>query len=246
MIPYVRREKLLEIVSQKEIIYIPQLLELFEDTSESTLRRDLKMLSDAGYITLLHGGAAKLKPGSTVDLPIDDKLTLHQDKKEKIASYAASLVHEGDVIFMDASTTVLPMINDLKGKKITIVTASASLLSMINDENITCIVLGGELVMKTGSIVGSMTENQLSSMFFDKAFVGANGFSQQGGVNTPDYREASKKQLVRQNSKEMYLLMDSSKAEVTTFCRVFDLHECAIITDAYHELLENFLSYTVV
>ncbi|GCE27283.1 DeoR family transcriptional regulator [Dictyobacter alpinus] len=246
MIPYVRREKILEIVSQREIIYIPQLLELLEDTSESTLRRDLKMLAETGYITLLHGGAAKLKVGSTIDLPIDDKLTLHQDRKEKIASYAASLVDEGDVIYMDSSTTVLPMIKDLRGKKITIVTSSASLLTMIHDEGITCIVLGGEVVMNTSSIVGSITESLLSSMSFDKAFVGANGFSRQGGVNTPDYREARKKQLVKQQSKEMFLLMDSSKAEVTTFCKVFELQECAIITDAYHELLENFAQYTVV
>ncbi|GCE14637.1 DeoR/GlpR family DNA-binding transcription regulator [Tengunoibacter tsumagoiensis] len=246
MIPYIRREKILEIIGQREIVYLPQLLEIFTDASESTLRRDLKILSTTGHITLLHGGAVKLKVGSTVDLPIQDKLTLNKTEKDAIARTAASFVSEGDVIYLDSSTTVLPMVHYLKGKKITIITSSARLLSLLDDENITCIVLGGEVVIQTGSIVGSITENLLSTMFFDKAFVGANGFSQLGGINTPDYREARKKQIVKQNSKAMYLLMDSSKAEVTTFCKVFELQECTIITDSDHELLGNFLHSIIV
>ncbi|MCX7710340.1 MAG: DeoR/GlpR transcriptional regulator, partial [Clostridia bacterium] len=60
------------------------------------------------------------------------------------------------------------------------------------------------------------------------------------------FREVKKKQIVRKNSKTTYLLMDSSKNGITTLCKVFELNECNIITNQYHEILEKFNSYVVV
>lgn len=245
MIPYVRRKKLLELIVKKELVYIEELISTLSDISGSTIRRDLKTLENEGHIEMLRGGGVKLKVSPSADLPLDAKLVLNNDKKQRIAQYAASIVNDGEVIYVDISTTVLPMIKFLKNKRITVVASNAQFLNELEGTDITCIVLGGEYIKNTGSFVGPINENLLSTMFFDKAFVGANGFSLQGGISTPDFREVKKKQIIMQNSKEAYMLMDSSKAGVTTLCKVFELGECNIITDEYNEILESFKSYIV-
>ena len=55
---------------------------------------------------------------------MDSKLILNVEAKEKIARYAAGLVQEGEVIYLDAGTTPLRMIPYLRDKRITIVTTN--------------------------------------------------------------------------------------------------------------------------
>ena len=58
------------------------------------------------------------------DTRVDSKLILNVEAKEKIARYAAGLVQEGEVIYLDAGTTPLRMIPYLRDKRITIVTTN--------------------------------------------------------------------------------------------------------------------------
>ena len=90
-----------------------------------------------------------------------------------------------------------------------------------------------------------MSFSVLSSILFDKAFIGGNGFSERGGVTTPDFRESTKKKIIYKNSKIAYFLMDSSKAGKTTLSKAMDLDEANIITDKDNELLEKFNSYYI-
>ena len=90
--------------------------------------------------------------------------------------------------------------------------------------------LGGELLADLESLVGSITEKQLLSMYFDKAFVGANGYGEQG-VFTYDLREARKKEIVKEQSRIVYLLADTSKENKRSFARAFGLDACVLITE---------------
>lgn len=246
MIPYERKEKIAELIKQKELIYIEELMEMLPEVSESTIRRDLQSLAKEGRIVLLRGGAAKIKVGAEFDLPLETKLVINMEAKERIARYAAALVNDGEVIYLDSSTTVLPMIKYLSDKQITIVTSSTNIPNMISNPKIKCIVLGGEVMTDFGSIVGTITENLLATMFFDKAFMGANGFSILGGVSSPHLTEGSKMKIAYRNSKKTFMLMDTTKANITALCKVFELKECDVVTDIYSEILENFKSYIVV
>lgn len=106
-------------------------------------------------------------------------------------------------------------------------------------------MLGGDYLSDIGSVAGSLTERELSNMFFDKAFIGASGVSGQAGVSTFDIREATKKRIVHDNSKEPYVLVDSTKFGTTTLCKALDLRECILVTDRYHELLDQAKSYII-
>ncbi|WNS79404.1 DeoR/GlpR family DNA-binding transcription regulator [Domibacillus sp. DTU_2020_1001157_1_SI_ALB_TIR_016] len=238
MIPYIRRNKIIEELENKDIIYIDDFLSIFENVSSSTIRRDLKILEEEGRIVMLRGGAVKLRDNS-FDIPVETKKFLNINEKDQIGQLAASLVEDGDVIYLDSGTTCLQMVKYLNNKQITVITSGTQVLNELDGDNVHCIIVGGEVNKATDSIAGPLTDSNLKNLFFDKAFLGASGISLEGGINTPDFREASKKAIVKTNSKECYVLADSSKFNKNTLCKAMDLNECTIITDKINELFEK-------
>lgn len=244
MIPYVRRKKILDEFEKNDIVYFDDLVKILEDISPSTIRRDLKTLANEGQIVLLRGGAAKLKEGS-YDVPLETKQLMQIEQKESIAKQAADLVKDGETIYIDSGTTTGRMIKYLGDKQITVVTSNTQLISQLADTRLTCIIVGGEVTKSLGSVGGPITDTMLSNLYFDKAFIGANGFSEENGINTPDFREANKKRIVKENAKATYVLVDSSKANKNTLCKAFEINECIIITDKVSKILEKDGNYII-
>lgn len=236
MIPYQRRLQMLQLLEKSEVVSLADFCKVLKNVSESTVRRDLKTLEAEGQIILLRGGGACLKKGS-YEVPLNSKSIKNVTEKEAIARYAAGLVNDGESIYLDSGSTPLRMVPHLKNKDITIVTTNAMILQEIQESKLKCILIGGEIKVSTGSILGTKTNSELATMFFDKAFVGCNGFSEKAGISTPDIREAEKKQIVGRNSAETYVLADSSKSGKNTLCRAFELGQVPIICDKETDVL---------
>lgn len=244
VIPYERRRRILEEFEKKEIVNLDDFYQSLNGVSKSTIRRDLKTLNDEGQVVLLRGGAAKLKTGS-YDTPVNSRSIINIKEKELIAKCAASLVQDGEVIYIDSGTTTLRMLKYLRDKKITLVTTSTMLLAELEGTQVDCTVIGGEVNKATASIVGPITDSTLRDMFFDKAFLGASGYDPIAGINTPDYEEANKKKIVKNNSKKVYVLADSSKDGKVTMCKAFEINECIIIVEKETRLLKEHAQYIV-
>ena len=117
MIPYERRIRIVHELKKREFLSLNELMEIFQDVSASTLRRDLKSLNEDGQIDLIQGGAA-IRIFSTFDSPISSRSIVNIEAKDKIAKYAASLVKENDVVYIDTGTTALSLMKYLASKKI--------------------------------------------------------------------------------------------------------------------------------
>ena len=245
MIPYERRKRILDRLEREEIVDLDDFSLLLDNVSLSTIRRDLRTLEMEGKIVLLRGGAARIKSRS-YDIPVSSRRVIHVREKEIIAKAAADLIRDGEVIYLDAGSTVLRMVKHLRNKKITVVTTNAIIMPEVVDVDFKCILVGGELLKETGSLVGPLTDNTLKNMYFDKAFLGATGYDLQAGINTPDERETSKKVIVKNNTKETFVLLDSSKEEIKTLSKCFNLDECIIITEKETPLLKEHAKYLVV
>ena len=246
MIPYVRREKIIEELENKDLMYIDDFVKIFEDVSESTIRRDLKNLEEENQITFLRGGAVKRKV-NTFELPVGTKKFLNLDKKERIAKLAASFVKDEEVIYIDSGTTCSGIVKYIKARDVRIVTSNTLVLSELDNPNITsCIIIGGDFNKNLDSTSGPLSDNTLKNLYFDRAFVGANGFGLEMGVNTPDIREASKKTIVNNNSKKCYVLADSSKYNKSTLCKAFELNQCILVTDKKINGLDGKVQYYIV
>ena len=73
------------------------------------------------------------------------------------------------------------------------------------------IIIGGELRTNIYSCVGSLAQQALSGLFFDKGFISGNHFTLERGFSTPTLGEAQLKRQVLAASKESFLLMDYTK-----------------------------------
>jgi DeoR family fructose operon transcriptional repressor len=234
MIPFERQQMMLKLLESGEVVSLDTLMAEIPDISESTIRRDLKALEANDQITLLRGGGVCLKHSTSFDVPVSSKTERNVNEKERIAKKAASFVKDGDSIFLDSGSTVLCMLSYLQNKKVTIVTTNVMVpqrMQQLQSNDISCIILGGNLKVSTGSTIGTMTNDALPPFFFDEAFIGISGISDRAGMSTPDDREAEKKRIAVRNSRRSYILTDSSKMGITTMCKVFELGEVPVICD---------------
>lgn len=244
MIPYERRQQLLQILEENQFVTIEQLIAGLEGTSESTVRRDLKALADDGLITLVRGGASKVRDGSS-DTLVDSRLILNAEAKDKIARCAADLIKDGEVVYIDSGSTPLKMTRYLCDKNITIVTTNVLIFQELAGARAECIIVGGSVNVDTGSVVGDLTVSTLEGMFFDRAFLGITGVSAKAGFSTPDLKESRKKRVVKENSKHSYILADSSKVGIITMCKVFGLEEITVITEKETDILKECGGYLI-
>lgn len=245
MIPYLRKRRILDELEKKEIMYLEQFIGILDDVSESTIRRDLRILSKEGKIVLLHGGAIKLKRSSK-EVSVTSKKLMNMKSKEKIAKHAASLIQNGETVYLDSGTTTELMIKYLKNKDITIITTNTQILNNLEDTKFECIFVGGEIRKSLSSAVGPLTDRILSEFHFHKSFLGANGCSKENGISTYDLREVNKKRIVKENSDEAYVLMDSSKMGKNAVCKVFKISEVKVITDKMNQMSKTNKNFIVV
>lgn len=241
MIPAIRQEKILEMLSDNEIVSTEELMQSL-DVSISTLRRDLMKLEQENKINLLHGGGVR-RAQKPIELNISTKLNLNRDTKEKIAEKAASYVQDGDVIFLDPSSTTFHMIPYLVGKNITVVTNGLSHINQLINLNISCMMIGGAIKKTTNSCIGPIAETTMQTLFFNKCFLGASGFSVASGITNHDINERVIKMLALKNSTQPYFLLDHSKFGTITMIKVADLDEYPIFIDQIPPGLEGYSNF---
>ena len=209
MIPYARRKSILELMHSKEIVYLDEIKEK-TNVSLATVRRDLKTLAREGQVELLSGGAAKLII-SIAEKSLEEKINLNKEEKEIIGSYAATLVGDGQFIFLGPGTTENHIIKHLKGKNVTVVTNGAFHINELLRNKINSIILGGYVETDIAVLVGPVALNQVATMNFDKCFIGASGITFDRGVSTSNIDVAEINKIAIKNSREVYFIGDSTK-----------------------------------
>lgn len=229
MIPAARQEKILELLSSNEIITTDEIMKDL-DISFSTLRRDLLKLENERKISLLHGGGVRLAQKS-IELNISTKIDMNKEEKNIIARKAASLVNDGDVIFLDPSSTTCLMIPYLAGKKITVLTNGIYHISQLISLGIPSVMIGGSIKPTTNSCIGPLALSAMETFYFNKCFLGANGFSIQSGITNHDINERAIKTLALKNSIQPYFLLDHTKYGVITMVKIAELEDYTILTD---------------
>jgi len=226
-----RKSTILELLRTQGVVKSQELIQLL-NASESTIRRDLQELEESGLLVRVHGGAKKLH-ALNYEQDMTEKANKNIQEKRLVAKYAASLVADGDVIYLDAGTSTFEMLPFLKNRNITVVTNSIYHASHLTDLKIPTIVIGGTIKISTKAIVGSFSIEQLQHYRFNKAFLGMNGIHSKFGFTTPDTEEALMKRVAMEQSALNYVLADSSKFEQVSFTKVADLTAATILTSSY-------------
>jgi DeoR family transcriptional regulator, fructose operon transcriptional repressor len=224
-----RHRVILQLLKEREIIKINEIVEK-TNTSESTIRRDLIQLEEEKFLKRVHGGAARLQ-GKLQEPSMSEKSSKNLQAKLQIAQFAASLVEEGDCIYLDAGSTVMELIDFLKIKDIVVVTNGLMHLQLLMENGINTYMIGGYAKKKTNAIIGRGALLSLEQYRFDKCFMGVNGIHVQYGYTTPDPEEAMVKQKAISLAREVFVLADDSKFSEIAFSKIADIHEATIITN---------------
>ena len=173
---------------------------------------------------------------------MDEKRQLHAAEKMRVARYAAGLITDNDVVYLDAGSTVMHMIEYIQAAQATFVTNSVECVQRLPLRGLHAYVLGGVLKPGTLAIIGAEAVQCLKQYNFTKAFLGTNGIAVDPGFTTPDPEEAMVKRTAAAHARDTWVLADSSKFGIITAATVMPLDGARIITDRLDD--RRYLEYT--
>jgi DeoR family transcriptional regulator, fructose operon transcriptional repressor len=223
-----RQQQIIAYLRQYGTATLQQLVD-FTQASESSVRRDLTELDKGQHIDRFHGGATLRNPllGEKSLLEKSDEAL---SDKQAIMKKAAEQIRYGECIYLDAGSTVVHLIPYLANKNIRVVTNGLMHVPLLIEQKIETVFIGGQVKMKTQAVIGAKAIQQLQDYTFDRAFIGANGFSLEQGYTTADIEEATLKQLAIQHAKQAYVVADCSKWSLRQFAKFGQLQDAILIT----------------
>ncbi len=198
--------------------------------SEATIRRDLKRLSEAGKLELVHGGASLPRKN---DFSFHTKGTQNVKAKQIVGQLAGELIKDGDLIFMDSGTTCFQVVPFLKERRnLSIIANSARLALELDAPGLSVIAIGGQYRPDRMDTVGPMAMASLDQLRGYTAFLGADGLSMDFGLTAGDIESAAIYRQAISNARESILLVDNSKFFSPSLFKIEDFEVISrVVTD---------------
>jgi DeoR family transcriptional regulator of aga operon len=206
-----RRRAIVELLQRERRVLVTELAKQFH-TSQVTIRKDLEALHVRGMIQRTHGGALPTRDGALEDPSLREKGRLHRKEKLRIATAAARLVSEGQVVILDSGTTTTEIARALLNmQNLTVITNAVNIAAELASSAIEVILTGGAVRKNSFSLVGPIAEEALSQLNADILFLGVDGFDVRYGLSTPNLLEAKVNRIMTQIAKRTVVVCDSSK-----------------------------------
>ncbi len=224
-----RRDGILQVVNQAGSVSVRELMHQFQ-ASESTIRRDLIELDRSGELVKVHGGAMA-NASATSDYSVNERRIQHQIEKSKIAEYAASLITDQDLVYIDVSTTTACLLDYLTARGAVYVTNGVVLAQKLSERGFRVFIPGGELKASSEAVVGEEALSYLMKYHFSIGFFATNGLTVEGGFSTPELREACIKRKAMELCDRTYMLADTSKFGKNSSITFGDFQSATIITN---------------
>ena len=211
-----RRRKIVDILESDDRAEVGDLAARL-GVSESTIRRDLHLLSESGVVERTHGGVL---PPSRYEPSFGQKETENRGQKRAIARAAAELVQAGHTVFLDGGTTTLELARELRGRGDITIASNSVPIAVELANRVRLILTGGSVKESTLALVGPIAERSIEQMHVDIAFIGMNGVSSEAGFTTPTWEEAATKTRMIRSARMAVVLADGSKLGSVTFAHV--------------------------
>ncbi|MBP6338160.1 MAG: DeoR/GlpR transcriptional regulator, partial [Vitreoscilla sp.] len=115
MTPNPRQSELLDEVRARGAVTVEALAERFGVTLQ-TVRRDVKLLSEAGLLARFHGGV-RVPSSTTENIAYRQREALNAEAKQRIAKAVAARVPNGSSLLINLGTTTEAVARELLGHK---------------------------------------------------------------------------------------------------------------------------------
>lgn len=230
-----RQNKLLEILLKKNQMEVCELAELLNVT-QATVRRDLTYLEKKGNLYRTHGGAIlKDQPVTWQATSLETRLNQNSLNKKAIAKAMVKYIQDNNSILIDGSSTNIEIAKELakNRKELLIITNSQAIGNIFLKDEITnnkVYIIGGELLYDTQNTVGPIAENSLKNFRAEKSIIGITGIIPSEGLFSASPQESEIKKIMMKNSKEVFVVFDSTKIGISALSKFNDLEriDCII------------------
>ena len=211
MNPNPRQADLLQEVQRLGSASVEALAERFGVTLQ-TVRRDVKLLAEAGLVTRFHGGVRL--PGSTTEnIAYRQRQRLNEAAKQRIARAVAQAVPNGCSLILNIGTTTEAIARELlQHRGLRVITNNLNVAAILSD-NPECevIVAGGVVRTRDRGIVGEVTVDFMRQFRVDIGLIGISGIEADGTLRDFDYREVKVARAIIEQSRTVWLAADHSK-----------------------------------
>lgn len=233
-----RYQKIVEIIENRKFVSVSDLArELY--VSEPTVRRDLASLEADGLIRRSHGGATT-KQGD--DTPFNYREGKVPRVKLNMSRAAASLIENGDTVFIDGSTSCRHIADHIDGlESVTVVTNGAPIMSKLSQlTNVTVYSTGGQLIKNSQSFAGMRAQLFVTDFYFDKMFFSSSALDKSGNITDYSLPETQLRRSVFERARKKIFLCDKSKLGMSCGYFVASLRDIdTVVSDAHIDGIEN-------
>ena len=225
-----QEKKILETLQNKEYASVDELSAILF-ISPSTVRRALKILESKKLVTRTHGGA-KINKENAVSPSFTFRIHQNSFEKKKMALAAIKLIKNGDIIFLDGSTSAFYIAEYLNEfKDIRVITNGIDTLSLLSKNNIVAYSTGGQVSAENPSVlVGRYAEDAIRNFYADVAFFSAQSMDYRGEIYDCFEDEIFLRRAMIQNAKTKVFLCDNTKVGKTSpfhLCSLKDV-DCVV------------------
>jgi len=234
----IRIRQILALLKERRTCSLKELMDRF-GVSSATIHRDVAVLAKRDAVERVRGGLVYSDAPDANNLPsaYQDRVVTNRAKKIAVANKALHMVEEGDIIFLDSSTTVYELALQLLRCEIdhlTIITNAIPVMHLFRKfpPHWSMIGLGGNYDPQLNSILGASALEQLSRYNITKAFISAFGLDAKTATTNHEHQSEMLRSVLEAAEKR-FLLIDGTKLGRTGLYRIwarggFD----AIISDA--------------
>lgn len=172
-----RLEKRLDDISKYLLSHgkasVKELSDSFGVTME-TIRKDLEFLQRKGILFRTHGGA--VLRNSFTDVPIDVRTQEKIEVKKAICMEVINFIHDDDVVFVDPSSTALPLGKLFSFRKnLLIITNCFEMMNELKESRNEVVFLGGKYSRSGNRTEGQFVSDMASRFSYDVAVFGTDG-----------------------------------------------------------------------
>jgi DeoR/GlpR family transcriptional regulator of sugar metabolism len=227
LIPAQRRERIQAYLTTHNIVSSADLCALL-DVSEATVRRDLEWLENEGILERTHGGAM-LSQRVQLELQYVQRVQSRAEEKRQIGMLAASMIEDGDIVFINSGTTTTQVIRHIRSSAdVTLVTNNVPACLELNDNGFEVLLLGGSYQPTSQSASGRFAIDNLNRIYATKAILAVDGLSLKFGCTVPTNSEAEINQLmIQRNRGPLIVVTDHTKWGVVSnfeIARIDQIH----------------------
>ena len=209
MLQLQRQNDIMRLLKEKREMTVKELCAALY-CSPATVRRDLSELESRGLLRRSFGGAV-LNESFFAEQPLSVRSVRNIAEKQRICAKAAELIHEGETIFLDASSTTYFLAPHLKDiPELTVITNNPHLNIVLSQMKVNNYCTGGKMLTSSVALVGSEAEHFVEGIRADAFFFSARSMDERF-IYDSSKEERDLKIAMHKCASRSYFLCDSTK-----------------------------------